>query len=117
MGRSAVERSANEHTNNQNANGTGNPGWLPTDGGSSIRGPEAWDRVLRLVVDAAEAPGPGWVRTAGDPGAWDVSCLFFFFSNLFFLFLLHALAVFCFHFPFLSFFWPLGVYLVSYSTT
>ena len=38
-----------------------------------IKGREAWDRVLRLAVDSVEAPGPHWVRGAGDRDAWKVS--------------------------------------------
>lgn len=35
-----------------------------------IRGPELWDKIMHLVVDSVEAPGPNWVRGAGDAEAW-----------------------------------------------
>ena len=70
VGQAAVERYES---------GNGTRDWRRASA-PGIRGPDAWDRVLRLVVDAAEAPGPGWVRSAGDPGAWDVSVFFSSYS-------------------------------------
>ncbi|KAM7184193.1 HypA protein [Rhypophila sp. PSN 637] len=37
-----------------------------------INTPELWEKVLHLIVDSVEAPGPTWVRNAGLVGAWEV---------------------------------------------
>lgn len=31
-----------------------------------------WDKLAHMVVDSIEAPGPHWVRNAGNPDAWKV---------------------------------------------
>ncbi|KAK7747164.1 hypothetical protein SLS62_009106 [Diatrype stigma] len=36
-----------------------------------IRGSDTWDGIAHMVVDSVEAPGPHWVRNAGDPEAWN----------------------------------------------
>ncbi|TLD19723.1 hypothetical protein PspLS_09495 [Pyricularia sp. CBS 133598] len=35
-----------------------------------LRGREVWNKVHHLIVDAAEGPGPRWVRTTGLESAW-----------------------------------------------
>lgn len=40
-----------------------------------IKGEDMWQRVLGLIVDSVEAPGPNWVRSAGFEEAWEVSVL------------------------------------------
>ncbi|KAI6353982.1 hypothetical protein MCOR25_008803 [Pyricularia grisea] len=35
-----------------------------------LRGKEIWNKVHHLIVDAAEGPGPRWVRTTGLESAW-----------------------------------------------
>ncbi|KAK0752154.1 hypothetical protein B0T18DRAFT_426681 [Schizothecium vesticola] len=35
-----------------------------------IKGEDMWERVLGLIVDSVEAPGPNWVRSAGFDEAW-----------------------------------------------
>lgn len=37
-----------------------------------LRGKEIWNKVHHLIVDAAEGPGPRWVRTTGLESAWKV---------------------------------------------
>jgi hypothetical protein len=34
---------------------------------------DMWDKVLHLIVDSVEAPGPNWVRSCGFEEAWKVS--------------------------------------------
>lgn len=41
-----------------------------------VKGEDMWQRVLGLIVDSVEAPGPNWVRSAGFKEAWEVSVLF-----------------------------------------
>lgn len=46
-----------------------------------LRGKEIWNKVHHLIVDAAEGPGPRWVRTTGLESAWKVRTndyIFFF---------------------------------------
>ncbi|RYP56837.1 hypothetical protein DL771_011612 [Monosporascus sp. 5C6A] len=56
IGRRAISRYENDDNNKNN--------WV------LIRGPELWDKIMHLVVDSVEAPGPNWVRGAGDADAW-----------------------------------------------
>ncbi|RYP59711.1 hypothetical protein DL770_010150 [Monosporascus sp. CRB-9-2] len=56
IGRRAISRYENNDNNNKH--------WV------LIRGPELWDKIMHLVVDSVEAPGPTWVRGAGDAEAW-----------------------------------------------
>ncbi|TLS31143.1 hypothetical protein PpBr36_02375 [Pyricularia pennisetigena] len=35
-----------------------------------LRGKEIWNKVHHLIADAAEGPGPRWVRTTGMESAW-----------------------------------------------
>ncbi|RYP54420.1 hypothetical protein DL768_000791 [Monosporascus sp. mg162] len=59
IGRRAISRYENNDNNNKNH-------WV------LIRGPELWDKIMHLTVDSVEAPGPTWVRGAGDAEAWKV---------------------------------------------
>ncbi|RYO73719.1 hypothetical protein DL766_009063 [Monosporascus sp. MC13-8B] len=56
VGRRAISRYENDN-NNKSC-------WV------LIRGPELWDKIMHLTVDSVEAPGPNWVRGAGDAEAW-----------------------------------------------
>ncbi|KAI1326874.1 HypA protein [Xylariaceae sp. FL0255] len=38
-----------------------------------LKGGELWSKLQRLALDAAEAPGPRWVRGAGESEAWKAS--------------------------------------------
>ncbi|KAK0626528.1 HypA protein [Immersiella caudata] len=40
-----------------------------------IQRDDMWGKVLRLIVDSVEAPGPNWVRSCGFEEAWKVSNL------------------------------------------
>ncbi|KAM7219934.1 HypA protein [Rhypophila decipiens] len=57
-----------------------------------INTPQLWEKVLHLIVDSVEAPGPTWVRNAGLVGAWEVMSPFFpplihsFYSFYFYFF-------------------------------
>lgn len=42
-----------------------------------IKKEDMWQRVLGLIVDSVEAPGPNWVRSAGFEEAWEVSVFVF----------------------------------------
>ncbi|RYP11776.1 hypothetical protein DL765_007618 [Monosporascus sp. GIB2] len=57
IGRRAISRYASDDNANKSR-------WV------LIRGPELWDKIMHLTVDSVEAPGPTWVRGAGDPEAW-----------------------------------------------
>lgn len=42
---------------------------------------DLWTKVSHLVIDSVESRGePRWVRGAGDPAAWQVRAIHFFFS-------------------------------------